>query len=64
MAVKNSILCGQEKAAHSSLGHDISFLSAQRHELEGPLINFSIWYRVNMDLKNFFDSHVQPLSKP
>ena len=58
-----SILCGQEKAAHSSLGHDILFLSAQRHKLEGRSINFSIWYRVNMDLKKVFDDHVQPLSE-
>ena len=59
-----SILFRQEKAACSSPGHDILFLNAQRHILKGPSINFSIWYRVNMDLKKFFDNHVQPLSEP
>ena len=58
-----SILFRQEKAACSSPGHDILFLNAQRHILKGPSINFSIWYRVNMDLKKFFDNHVQPLSE-
>ena len=58
-----SILYRQEKAAHSSLGHDILFLSAQRHKLEGPSINFSIWYRVNMDLKNFLTVMSNPSQK-
>ena len=62
-AIFNTIFGTYSRAPHSSAGDDISFLNAQRHLLKGLSINFFIWYRANMDLKKFFDDHVQTPSE-